>query len=475
MGILDLLTKGAGPADPNSPQYGDVPIGYRLGLLGNILASAAQGQAPNPAGFAIMAKMKEDAAAQRKQNHAMELASKYLDKRPDLKPLVESGAMSIADIIKMDREDQTTQQNHDWWKEQEQYKADHDPNAAWLKGLMGDGSAPPAPAGPPEITDTSTSSAPMTAPPVPGATPAPAAAPAPAPGVPTPPGATTPPMPPVPGDTANGAVAPITARLRVMLKDPNLNDNEASYIAQTVRSPDDLRAAYNTILTNRTEQAKVAAEQQKRDDAAAEKDKKEQGAKNMAQAERMTAVSALDQSIKALDADGAPAAGVGAIWSSIPTTNAGILASNLTTLKSFISIDKMAEMRANSPTGSTGMGQVSNFEERMLSSSAGALDQSLPEETLRANLNTVRTKIVAFNTPSTEDPTKSVMTVDCEKLASNPTPESIAKFEKKYGEGSSSVVTGDTTSAEDRPADAPATTSEDDAIVQHYLNPQPGN
>ena len=460
MGLLDFLSQGNG--DPNSgggSRYSDVPIGYRLGLLGNILASAAQGQAPSPAGFIGMAKLKEDAKAQRLQAHQMELASRYLDKRPDLKPLVESGAISIADIIKMDREDATKQGERDWWKEQEQWKIDHDPNAAWFKDLTGGGGAAPAP------TPAAPGVEAVTPPAVPGATPA---AP-PVPGVPPAPGATPPDMPPVPGTEANAPVSPVTLRLREKLHDPNLNDNEASYIVQTVRNPDDLRGAYDTILKNRTEQAKVAAEQEKLSKAEQEEAAKKEKAKQASNAERMTAIQSIDGALTALDAPGAPAAGVGAIWSSIPTTNAGALASQLTTLKSFISIDKMAEMRANSPSGSTGMGQVSNFEERMLAASQGAIDQTLDPEILRANLKVVRTKIIDFNTPSREDPSKSVMQMNSEKLAADPSPENIAKFEKKYGVGSSSLITQDTTPATERPGnEAPATNPEVDSILQQY-------
>lgn len=440
MGILDFLAQGGGNEDPNASHYSDVPMGYRLGLLGSILTAASQGQQANPGGFAMMAKLKEDAKEQRRQAHAMELASKYLDKRPDLKPLVESGAISIADIIKMDREDAKTQDERNWWKEQEDYKREHDPNAAWLKTFMGD-TAPTTPA---VITDTS----PMQAPAVPGAAPAPA----PDAGVPTPPASGAPAMPPVPDGRANN---PVTARMRQVTGDNALTDSEAMYLFNTVRSPDDLRAAYNNILTHRTEAQKAQAEADKVAQAKAETAAKETKADNLQKAQQMTAVSSIDNMLTTLDKEGLPTAGLGSMFSMIPGTNSYNFARDLDSVRSFISFDKLQEMREQSKTGASGLGQVSNFEQRMLGSSQGALDQGMDEETLRKNLKTIKTKIIAFNTPSQEDPTKSVMTMDSEKLAANPTPEAAAAFDKKYGEGSSDLITGNTDSSGPTPEDLP--------------------
>lgn len=460
MGIMDFLTQGGGNQDPGASQYSDVPMGYRLGLLGNILASAAQGQAPNPAGFAMMAKMKDDAKEQRKAAKQMELATKYLDKRPDLKPLVESGAISLADIIKMDREDSTKaadrKYSEEWWIKQKQYEAENNPDRIWLEQFAGGN--PPPPAGVESVT--------------PGATPAPV----PTSGVPTPPTSATPDMPPVPGDTANGQVSPITAKLRQRLNDPLINDNEAAIIMQTVRNPDDLRSAYDTILKNRTEMKKVQLEEQKAADAKAEAAKKEIASENVSKANLMKTVSAVDKMMIIMDEDGIPATGWGSLAKLFPESNAGKFAANLDQVRSSISFEKLQQMRENSQNGASGLGQVSNYEQRMLGSSEGALEQSVDEETMRTTLTEIKARMIAFNTPSPEDPSKSILTVDSEKLAANPSPEAVQAFEKKYGVGSSSVITGETTPVTDRPveqeADIPPAPEGVDAEAWKFMTPE---
>ena len=493
MGLMDFIQPNNGE---DRGQWRDVPLGFRLGLLGNIIANAANGGGQgNMAGFAAMANMTQNKVEERKAAKKLqrenELAARYLEKRPDLKPLVEAGVINVADIIKMDREDQKTTEDRkynreDWlfkqkyeeqqaavaaaaaieaekrkqeaaieeFKIKEQWKIDNDPNKGWWEQFAGGGGAAPAPGVGPQNA------------PVPGSTPLSPVVPA-------------PPAPPAPGMTPDPATAandPVTQKIRQSLGDPSITPQEARFIVQTVRNPDDLRSAYAEVLKNRTEQAKVKTEQEK---LALEKEeiaKKEAGQKISGQASLATAVTAIDKTIEAIDAPGLPAGGIGSALQFFPQTNAYKAAENLATLKSYISIDKLAEMRQNSTSGASGLGQVTNYEQRMLAASQGTLAQGLEESELRQALQNVRAKIVAFNTPSAEDPTKSQLEMDAQKLAAaKDDPKVIAAFEAKYGLGSSSSVTGDTTAAADREPIAeepPAITfaPEEEDVINRYLN-----
>ena len=72
-------------------------------------------------------------------------------------------------------------------------------------------------------------------------------------------------------------------------------------------------------------------------------------------------------------------------------TEAKDLASNLDTIKSIVGFDKLAEMRANSPTGGA-LGNVSDRENALLQSVWGALEQSQSKEQFKENLERVRTQ-----------------------------------------------------------------------------------
>ena len=79
--------------------------------------------------------------------------------------------------------------------------------------------------------------------------------------------------------------------------------------------------------------------------------------------------------------------GAGTSW--IPGTPAHDLNNTLATIKSNIGFDKLQEMRNNSPTGGA-LGQVSEFENRLLQSVWGALEQSQSPAQFKENLEKVR-------------------------------------------------------------------------------------
>ena len=80
---------------------------------------------------------------------------------------------------------------------------------------------------------------------------------------------------------------------------------------------------------------------------------------------------------------------LGDISKGIGGTPAKDLAANLDTLKSTIGFEKLAEMRANSPTGGA-LGNVSDRENALLQSVWGALEQSQSPEQLKKNVERVQ-------------------------------------------------------------------------------------
>lgn len=81
-----------------------------------------------------------------------------------------------------------------------------------------------------------------------------------------------------------------------------------------------------------------------------------------------------------------PATGItGGLMSRIDSTRAGALKNRLTTIKANIGFDKLQSMRDASPTGGA-LGQVSEFENRLLQAVFGSLEQSQRGEDILYNL-----------------------------------------------------------------------------------------
>lgn len=92
---------------------------------------------------------------------------------------------------------------------------------------------------------------------------------------------------------------------------------------------------------------------------------------------------------KALDQVNMFTAGPGSWASGVPGTPMRDLRETLETIKANIGFDKLDEMRANSPTGGA-LGQVSEFENKLLQAVRGSLDQGQSPEQLRENLKNVK-------------------------------------------------------------------------------------
>lgn len=77
------------------------------------------------------------------------------------------------------------------------------------------------------------------------------------------------------------------------------------------------------------------------------------------------------------------------LWSylkPIPGTNAQLLGSDLSTINAQNMLGKLGELKAQSATGASGMGALSDTEGRILRDSIANLDQSLPQDRLLQNL-----------------------------------------------------------------------------------------
>ncbi|SLN64989.1 D-alanyl-D-alanine carboxypeptidase family protein [Ruegeria meonggei] len=100
-----------------------------------------------------------------------------------------------------------------------------------------------------------------------------------------------------------------------------------------------------------------------------------------------------------------PATGLtGSIASTIDSTRAGALKNRLTTIKANIGFDKLQSMRDASPTGGA-LGQVSEFENRLLQSVFGSLEQAQSEEDILYNLDRLEqlyTRIIHEGIPEEE-------------------------------------------------------------------------
>lgn len=83
---------------------------------------------------------------------------------------------------------------------------------------------------------------------------------------------------------------------------------------------------------------------------------------------------------------------VGSVMDSVPGTAAHDLKNTLMTIKANIGFDKLQDMRDNSPTGGA-LGQVSEFENRLLQSVNGALEQSQTRQQLVDNLERVKVNL----------------------------------------------------------------------------------
>ena len=80
----------------------------------------------------------------------------------------------------------------------------------------------------------------------------------------------------------------------------------------------------------------------------------------------------------------------GSLMKNIPGSQAADVGKLVDTIKANASLDKLSQMRAQSPTGASGLGAVTQGEHKLLQDSIGALDQSQTPEQFLFNLDRVK-------------------------------------------------------------------------------------
>lgn len=97
----------------------------------------------------------------------------------------------------------------------------------------------------------------------------------------------------------------------------------------------------------------------------------------------------IDRALKGIDSASLPVTGaIGSMTSNIPGTASHDVSALLSTIKANIGFDRLQQMRASSPTGGA-LGQVSDFENKLLQATIGNLEQSQSKMQLKQNLNRV--------------------------------------------------------------------------------------
>lgn len=101
-------------------------------------------------------------------------------------------------------------------------------------------------------------------------------------------------------------------------------------------------------------------------------------------------VDNIDRALDQIDKGGWNTGPIGAVTQYVPGTSGYQLANTLTTIRSNIGFDKLQAMREASPTGGA-LGQVSDFENKLLQSTFGSLEQAQSAEDIKYYLNRIRT------------------------------------------------------------------------------------
>lgn len=123
-----------------------------------------------------------------------------------------------------------------------------------------------------------------------------------------------------------------------------------------------------------------------------------------------------------------------------PSTEAGRLAAEIQTINANQAFDQLKAMRDASSSGASGLGQVTEFEQKMLMSVNEYLQQAASGEDLYERLGNLELWYTAALQSTDDDPTKSVLQSDIDTLRSEPTPENVAEFENIYGKDTAAIV-----------------------------------
>jgi hypothetical protein len=151
---------------------------------------------------------------------------------------------------------------------------------------------------------------------------------------------------------------------------------------------DDLLRLADDVQRNRTEEGKLTVQRQ-------EATTKQRQQEVQRQTQARIVVDDIDRAVGIIEQgepflQGAPVTGIGSILKLIPGSAARDLQATLDTIGANISFDKLQEMRASSQTGAA-LGSVSDFENRLLASVRGSLDQAQGGPQLVENLRRIQT------------------------------------------------------------------------------------
>jgi hypothetical protein len=122
---------------------------------------------------------------------------------------------------------------------------------------------------------------------------------------------------------------------------------------------------------------------------AAEKAKAEETQKRQQAVYADVVTTDVDRAVKLVKESPVPLTGIASLAAAVPGTPAHDLSKLLDTIKANIGFDRLQQMRAASPTGGA-LGQVSEFENRLLQATIGALEQSQGKEQFLYNLQRVQ-------------------------------------------------------------------------------------
>jgi hypothetical protein len=272
MGLLDFLKPPDDGVDRG--QWSDVPIGMRLGVLGNQLMAISQGRPVDPSGLGIMAATTQQAVEGRAKQKAKEKALVYARKvgDPNLIAAIENDLIDPAELIKMqydkasdaekrklDMEDFRTKteaetaqyetkrrMDNEYAQRQAKWALENDPNAKLFRDWFTPGAAAPAPGGTPG-SPVPSAVQPVATPAVPN--------PGPGPG-PVPGAVMAAPVVPMPTPQTTEPVSPFLAPARELTGIPDLTPAEAFEVAMAVQQGK-LVEAKDNIMKRRFEQQKA--------------------------------------------------------------------------------------------------------------------------------------------------------------------------------------------------------------------------
>lgn len=193
---------------------------------------------------------------------------------------------------------------------------------------------------------------------------------------------------------AGGGVADIQGILsgKVPLFAPKPKENKAM-----VEVTPELAKKYKGLIVGSLVPATHMSTLEQKETIVSDKKKEAEGkAASAREAAKIQATDVIGAAQKALNSIGFFTTGIpGSLMSMKPGSDRKALEGYIATLRANLSFDKLQELRNNSKTGGA-LGNVSDTEIKLLSSSAAALDPDQPDDVLKENITTIQSKYEAL-------------------------------------------------------------------------------